>query len=153
VRRAAWAEVWHSLSQRRASRFIRRDEVLIWLICRQQLFGYAATIPTAATWIVFFRGWKNDGISLDLLVNSAWGGYERMSENGEFTWTLPFWQQPMHRWNSKMRTGVRAAFCRERVCGKAMVARRKGLIVNISYWVAQKHLGNAIYRIACVGHG
>src|SRR5579863_7904853 len=32
--------------------------------------------------------------SLDLLVNSAWGGYERMVENGKFTWPLPFWEQP-----------------------------------------------------------
>src|SRR5438874_2270265 len=29
---------------------------------------------------------------LDLLVNSAWGGYERMVENGAFTWGLPFWE-------------------------------------------------------------
>src|SRR5690348_4907104 len=36
--------------------------------------------------------------SLDLLVNSAWGGYERMVENGVFTWGAPFWEQPMHRW-------------------------------------------------------
>ena len=28
--------------------------------------------------------------TLDLLVNCAWGGYERMIENGTFTWTLPF---------------------------------------------------------------
>jgi len=27
---------------------------------------------------------------LDLLVNSSWGGYERMMEDGKFTWGLPF---------------------------------------------------------------
>src|SRR6185369_1296689 len=47
---------------------------------------------------------------LDILVNSAWGGYERMVENGQFTWGLPFWQQPAHRWTSMMDAGVRAAF-------------------------------------------
>jgi len=28
---------------------------------------------------------------LDVLVNCAWGGYERMVEDGKFTWGLPFW--------------------------------------------------------------
>src|SRR5205823_360898 len=37
--------------------------------------------------------------ALDVLVNSAWGGYERMMEDGKFTWGLPFWQQPAHRWS------------------------------------------------------
>jgi NAD(P)-dependent dehydrogenase (short-subunit alcohol dehydrogenase family) len=27
---------------------------------------------------------------LDVLVNSAWGGYESMVEGGEFTWPRPF---------------------------------------------------------------
>ena len=48
--------------------------------------------------------------SLDVLVNSAWGGYERMVEDGQFTWGLPFWQQPTHRWTSMMDAGVRAAW-------------------------------------------
>src|SRR5580704_10500258 len=45
---------------------------------------------------------------LDVLVNSAWGGYERMVEDGRFTWTLPFWEQPPHRWSSMIDAGVRA---------------------------------------------
>src|SRR3954466_14917089 len=47
---------------------------------------------------------------LDVLVNSSWGGYERMMEDGKFTWGLPFWEQPDHRWPSMMDAGVRAAF-------------------------------------------
>ncbi len=27
---------------------------------------------------------------LDVLVNCAWGGYERMFDNNEFTWPYPF---------------------------------------------------------------
>ncbi len=53
------------------------------------------------------------GEGLDVLVNSCWGGYERMIEDGQFTWP-----------------------------------RRQGLIVNISHWAAQKHIGNAIYGIS-----
>jgi dehydrogenase/reductase SDR family member 1 len=48
--------------------------------------------------------------TLDVLVNSAWGGYERMVEDGQFTWPLPFWQQPAHRWTAMLDAGVRAAF-------------------------------------------
>lgn len=32
---------------------------------------------------------------IDILVNNVWGGYEQMVENGEFTWALPFWEQPI----------------------------------------------------------
>ncbi|HEY2015741.1 MAG TPA: SDR family NAD(P)-dependent oxidoreductase [Bryobacteraceae bacterium] len=85
---------------------------------------------------------------LDILVNSAWGGYERMVENGEFTWGLPFWQQPAHRWAAMMDAGVRAAFVAGAHAARIMVPRRKGLIVNISFWAAQKYVGNSIYGIS-----
>jgi NAD(P)-dependent dehydrogenase (short-subunit alcohol dehydrogenase family) len=89
-----------------------------------------------------------EGGVLDLLVNSAWGGYERMVEDGRFTWPLPFWEQPLHRWTSMMDAGVRAAFVAASQAARSMVPRRKGLIVNISFWAAQKHIGNTIYGVA-----
>ena len=86
--------------------------------------------------------------ALDILVNNAWGGYERMVEDGKFTWGLPFWEQPLHRWTSMVDVGVRAAF----VCGsnaaRLMVPQRTGLIVNIGFWAAQKYVGNTIYGVA-----
>jgi dehydrogenase/reductase SDR family protein 1 len=85
---------------------------------------------------------------LDLLVNSAWGGYDRMVENGAFTWPLPFWEQPTHRWTSMMDAGVRAALVTSSQAVKMMLPVRKGLIVNISFWAAQKYIGNAIYGVA-----
>src|SRR4051812_44114081 len=45
-----------------------------------------------------FRQIERQSDRLDVVVNSAWGGYERMVEDGQFTWGLPFWQQPFHRW-------------------------------------------------------
>jgi dehydrogenase/reductase SDR family member 1 len=80
---------------------------------------------------------ESDG--LDLLVNSAWGGYERMTENGTFTWALPFWEQPAHRWSSMMDAGVRAVFVNSSFAAKMMVPRHRGLIMNITYWAARKH--------------
>ena len=88
------------------------------------------------------------GGEIDILVNSAWGGYERMVENGQFTWTRPFWEQPMHRWSSMIDAGVRAAFVASAYAVRKMLPRRSGLIVNISFWPARKYAGNAIYGIA-----
>jgi dehydrogenase/reductase SDR family protein 1 len=85
---------------------------------------------------------------IDILVNNAWGGYERMEENNEFTWIRPFWQQPAWRWDAMFAAGVRPAFVAAQAAASAMVAQRSGLIVNISFWAAQKHMGNAIYGIA-----
>jgi len=85
---------------------------------------------------------------LDVLVNCAWGGYERMVEDGKFTWSVPFWQQPAHRWHSMMDAGVRAAFACSARAAQMMVPQKRGLIVNISFWAAQKHVGNVIYGVA-----
>lgn len=95
-----------------------------------------------------FQRIEQAGAVLDVLVNCAWGGYERMVEDGRFTWDLPFWEQPSHRWHSMMDAGVRAAFPASALAARQMVARRRGLIVNISFWAARKYLGNSIYGIA-----
>lgn len=95
-----------------------------------------------------FQRIKDSGDVLELLVNCAWGGYERMVEDGQFTWGLPFWEQPSHRWNSMMDAGVRAAFVASAKAANLMIPQRRGLIVNISFWAAQKYLGNSIYGIA-----
>jgi dehydrogenase/reductase SDR family member 1 len=85
---------------------------------------------------------------LDLLVNCAWGGYERMVEANAFTWPAPFWQQPLHRWSSMIDGGVRAAFVCSALAAKLMTAQQSGLIVNVSSWAAQRRLGNTIYGIS-----
>jgi NAD(P)-dependent dehydrogenase (short-subunit alcohol dehydrogenase family) len=72
---------------------------------------------------------KADAGRLDILVKSAWGGYERMVEDNVFTWTLPFHEQPAHRWAGMIDAGVRAAF----VC---------------SQHAARKYIGNVIYGLA-----
>jgi len=87
--------------------------------------------------------------TLHILVNNAWGGYEQMVDAaGRFTWLLPFWEQPAARWDLMMNAGVRAAFVASQQAARLMVPERRGLIANISFWAAQKHLGNTIYGIA-----
>ena len=86
--------------------------------------------------------------TIDVLVNSVWGGYERMIDNGAFTWPRPFWEQPLWRWDAMFTAGVRAHYHASQLAARAMVAQRRGLIVNISFWAAQKHLGNVAYGVS-----
>src|SRR5262249_49805256 len=65
-----------------------------------------------------------------------------------FTWSLPFWEQPEHRWTSMIDAGVHAAFSCSARAARIMVAKRRGLIVNISFWAARKYVGNTIYGIS-----
>lgn len=95
-----------------------------------------------------FERVRTDAGALDLLVNNAWGGYERMVENGRFTWGDPFWEQPRWRWDAMMTAGVRAAFVASQLAARMMVPARRGLIVNISHWAAQKRIGNTLYGVA-----
>jgi len=85
---------------------------------------------------------------LDILVNNVWGGYEGMVEGGEFTWPWPFWRQPLRRWDAMFQAGVRAHYVASRLAAQAMVMRQRGLIVNISFWAAQKRIGNVAYGVA-----
>lgn len=85
---------------------------------------------------------------IDILVNNVWGGYEGMVENGAFTWTKPFWEQPLWRWDAMFSAGVRAHYQASQLAAPAMVAKRRGLIVNISFWAAQKYIGNVAYGVS-----
>ena len=71
-----------------------------------------------------------------------------MIEAGEFTWAQPFWEQPMWRWQAMFDAGVRAHFVASTHAARVMIAQNRGLIVNISFWAAQKHTGNVIYGIS-----
>jgi dehydrogenase/reductase SDR family member 1 len=71
--------------------------------------------------------------AIDILVNNVWGGYERMIEDGAFTWSKPFWEQPLWRWDEMFGAGVRAHYHASQFAAPAMIAQRRGLIVNISF--------------------
>src|SRR5262249_10015871 len=67
---------------------------------------------------------------------------------GRFTWSDPFFAQPAWRWGAMLGAGVRAAFVASAHAARLMLPARRGLIVNVSSWAAQKHVGNAIYGVA-----
>jgi len=95
-----------------------------------------------------FRQISKEENRLDILVNNVWGGYENLVENGEFTWMQPFWKQPLWRWDAMFAAGVRAHYVASAHAARTMVARQSGLIVNISFWAAQKHIGNVAYGVS-----
>lgn len=95
-----------------------------------------------------FRQIADEQGRLDILVNNVWGGYENMIENGEFTWSRPFWQQPLWRWDAMFQAGVRAHYAAGQLAAQMMVNQGGGLMVNISFWAAQKYIGNVAYGVS-----
>ena len=102
-----------------------------------------AEVDAAFQWIL-----RDAGGATGILVNNVWGGYERMMEDGAFTWSRPFWQQPLWRWDAMFAAGVRAHYRASQLAAPAMIECKRGLIVNISFWAAQKHLGNVAYGVS-----
>jgi NAD(P)-dependent dehydrogenase (short-subunit alcohol dehydrogenase family) len=82
---------------------------------------------------------------LDVVVNNAWGGYERYS--GE-TFDAPFWEQPLWRWKGMFDAGLRAAYTVSRLAAPMLIERRRGLIVNISFGDRGKYLGTVVYDVS-----
>jgi dehydrogenase/reductase SDR family protein 1 len=95
-----------------------------------------------------FQHVKEENGQLDILVNNAWGGYEQMVHDGEFTFFHSFWSQPFWRWDAMFQGGVRAAYVASAFAARMMVEQKSGLIVNISFWAAQKYLSNVAYGAA-----
>jgi len=60
--------------------------------------------------IAAFERVAREAGKFDILVNNVWGGYERMVEDGTFTWTKPFWEQGLWRWDAMFGAGVRAHY-------------------------------------------
>src|SRR5437016_11587939 len=124
---------------RSAPDYERLDEQITGIRCDHRL---DSQVEAAFNLIV------REGKQIDILVNSVWGGYERMVEDGDFTWPKPFWEQRLWRWDAMFGAGVRAYYQASQLAAPSMIAERRGLIVNISFWAAQKHIGNVAYGVS-----
>lgn len=82
---------------------------------------------------------------LDVLVNNAWGGYERY---GDFDFGAPFWEQPLWRWDGMFRAGARSHYATSRFAVPLMLTRERGLIVNTTFWDRDKYLSNLPYDLS-----
>jgi NAD(P)-dependent dehydrogenase (short-subunit alcohol dehydrogenase family) len=84
---------------------------------------------------------------LDVLVNNAWGGYERYGSD----FAAPFWEQPLARWDAMYVAGVRAQLVASRLAApllRAERAGRPGLIVSTIAWAFGEYLRNIVYDSA-----
>ena len=84
---------------------------------------------------------------LDVLVNGAWGGYERFVGVGEISFG-PFWEQPLALWDAMHVRGVRSAYVASCLAARAMTARGGGLIVCLSSFAAQTFVPPVAYGVA-----
>lgn len=85
---------------------------------------------------------------LDILVNNVWGGYEHFSDGTEFWKERGFWTAPIARWDAMFQAGVRAHYVASVFAAQMMTAQRSGLIVNISFFAAQRNDRGVAYGIA-----
>jgi NAD(P)-dependent dehydrogenase (short-subunit alcohol dehydrogenase family) len=89
---------------------------------------------------------------LDLLVNNAWGGYEQRPDEPEVAFFgMPFWEQPLWRWEGMFTAGVRAHLLASRNAAPLLIgnrAERPGLIVSTIAWAFGAYLGNVLYDTA-----
>jgi dehydrogenase/reductase SDR family member 1 len=95
-----------------------------------------------------FKRIEKESKRIDLLVNNAWGGYEKMREGRALTYFKPFWEQPFWRWDAMFNAGVRATYTSSAFAARMMTKKKSGLIVNISFWSAQVYLGNTQYGVS-----
>src|SRR5688572_21796086 len=95
-----------------------------------------------------FRRVADEQGRLDILVNNAWGGYEYFSDGTEFWKEKGFWTAPLSRWDAMFQAGVRAHYAASVIAAPLMIARREGLIANISSFAAFRDGDGVPYGVA-----
>jgi NAD(P)-dependent dehydrogenase (short-subunit alcohol dehydrogenase family) len=88
---------------------------------------------------------RDSGGPPDLLVNNAWGGYERYDPAA---FGDPFWKQPTRHWEGMFHAGVRPTLLTSARVAPVLVGRGKGLILNTAAWFGGAYLGNLYYDVA-----
>lgn len=93
---------------------------------------------------------RNEG-KLDILVNNAWGGYNRLRNRkayAGFKWKESFWKQPIELWDEMNNVGVRSNYVASVFAAQLMIKESQGIIVNISFYASRKYYGNVVYGIS-----
>jgi NAD(P)-dependent dehydrogenase (short-subunit alcohol dehydrogenase family) len=76
---------------------------------------------------------------LHLLVNNAWGGYERLNAGAWKEWNAPFWDQPLALWDTMFDGGVRTHYVATALCARLLRATPGSLVVTVSVSVGAGH--------------
>jgi NAD(P)-dependent dehydrogenase (short-subunit alcohol dehydrogenase family) len=88
---------------------------------------------------------KREQGRIDLLVNNAWGGYEHHDYR---MFAAPLHEQPLRHWDGMFTAGVRAALVSSYFAIPLMLAKKHGLIINVTVWDHDKFVGNVFYDLA-----
>ena len=81
---------------------------------------------------------------LDLLVNNAWGGYERLSAGTREAWeewNAPLWQQPLELFDAMFAGGVRTHYVALALCAPLLITTPASLVVTVSVAIPDAALG------------
>lgn len=85
---------------------------------------------------------------LDVLVNNVWGGYEYFNDGTQFWNEKGFWTIPLSRWDKSFDAGVRAHYVASVLAAPLMITRHFRLMVNISFFAAQRDDRGVVYSVA-----
>src|SRR5260370_3062774 len=87
---------------------------------------------------------------LDLLVNNAWAGYERLNARAWQEWNAPVWEQPLELFDAMFRGAGRAHYVATAVAGPLLSATPPSLVVTVSGALpeAEQHRVGAAYAMA-----
>lgn len=85
---------------------------------------------------------------IDVLVNNVWGGYEYYNDGTEFWNEKGFWTAPLNRFDKMFESGMRAHYVTSCYIIPAMIAQCCGLIINLSFWSAERNDMGVAYGIA-----
>ncbi|MBT4266175.1 MAG: SDR family NAD(P)-dependent oxidoreductase [Deltaproteobacteria bacterium] len=93
---------------------------------------------------------QNEG-RLDILVNNAWGGYNRLRNrkaNKGYKWKDSFWKQPIDIWDEMHTVGVRSNYVASVLAAPMMLKQKSGIIVSISFYSGRKYYDNVPYGVS-----
>src|SRR2546430_6219763 len=79
---------------------------------------------------------------LDILVNDIWGGDELA------TWGIPFWEHSLEKGLLMQERAVRTHIITSHYGAPLMVARRQGLIVEVTDGIDYSYRGSLFYSLA-----
>ena len=89
---------------------------------------------------------RHESGRLDLVVANAWGGYEHYDHE---TFTAPFWQQPLSRWDGMFEAGLRAQYTTAHFAAPLFLEQRRGLLVFTGGWNDPRYyMGSALYDVS-----
>jgi len=77
--------------------------------------------------------------ALHLLVNNAWGGYERINAGLWEESRAPFWEQPLVLWDSMFDGGIRTHYVAGALCAPLLRRTAGSAIVTVSMEAGAAH--------------